>query len=143
MEDIEYLEFSIRSKGIATRYTPAEILQCMGRVWALERNMFHYSLCPRDRFSVQNMNEYRRELEYRIEESRRLRQELRQRYLKKPKQRSLQVAHDNDELLEMAINMIRHENNQMQIRINRYDGELLNERNLPQNVTDGDLSDED
>lgn len=162
MEDLSYWEFSYMSKVIRTRYTPAQILECMGRLWALERDRFHYSLCPRDRFSVPNMNEYHREWEYRIEESIRLRQELRQRDLNRPQQQSLQVSHDNDELLEMAVNMIRHENNQMQIRINRYeavsaacnrqygqtrtipsDGELDNLRHLPQYCTDGDLIDED
>ncbi|MCI71261.1 hypothetical protein A2U01_0092524, partial [Trifolium medium] len=56
-----------------------------------------------------------------MEESRRLKQNLRQCGLKRPKQRSLQVPRDNDESLEMAINIVRHENNQMQIRINRYE----------------------
>jgi hypothetical protein len=56
-----------------------------------------------------------------MEESRQLKQNLRQFGLKRPKQRSLQVPRENDESLELAINIVPHENNQMQIQINRYD----------------------
>ncbi|PNY03055.1 hypothetical protein L195_g026378, partial [Trifolium pratense] len=87
--------------------------------------MFHYSSCPRDRYSPANMNEYGREWDYRMGESRRLRQSISYRLLKKPTKRSLQVPRDTDELLEMAINIVRHENNQMQIRINRYEASSM------------------
>jgi hypothetical protein len=92
------------------------------------------------------MNEYRREWDYRVEESRQLRQNLRQRGLRRPRQRSLQVPRDNDESLELAINIVRHENNQMQIRINRYDNfrevESRGIERLRQYITDDDLTDE-
>jgi hypothetical protein len=93
------------------------------------------------------MNEYCREWDYRVEESRQLRQNLRQRGLKRPRQRSLQVPRDNDESLELAINIVRHENNQMQIRINRYDNfrevESRGIERLRQYITDDDLTDEE
>jgi hypothetical protein len=93
------------------------------------------------------MNEYRREWDYRVEESRQLRQNLRQRGLRRPRQRSLQVPRDNDESLELAINIVRHENNQMQIRINRYDNfrevESRGIERLRQYITDDDLTDEE
>jgi hypothetical protein len=93
------------------------------------------------------MNEYRRELDYRVEESRQLRKNLRQRGLRRPRQRSLQVPRDNDESLELAINIVRHENNQMQIRINRYDNfrevESRGIERLRQYITADDLTDEE
>jgi hypothetical protein len=146
-EDSQYWWFSIQSRRSGTIYTPAVMVECMGRVWALERNMFHYSLCPRDRYSSSNMREYRREWDYRVEESRQLRQNLRQRGLRRPRQRSLQVPRDNDESLELAINIVRHENNQMQIRINRYDNfrevESRGIERLRQYITADDLTDEE
>jgi hypothetical protein len=57
-EDQQYWEFSYMSKGIGTIYTPAEMVECMGIVWPLQRDRFHYSLCPQDRYSISNMNEY-------------------------------------------------------------------------------------
>jgi hypothetical protein len=93
------------------------------------------------------MNEYRRELDYRVEESRQLGQNLRQCGLRRPRQRSLQVPRDNDESLLLAINIVRHENNQMQIRINRYDNfrevESRGIERLRQYITDDDLTDEE
>ncbi|KAK2383584.1 hypothetical protein P8452_38685 [Trifolium repens] len=88
-EDQQYWEFSYMSKCIGTIYTPAEMVECMGRVWALERDRFHYLLCPRNRYPVSNLNAYGREWDYRMEESRQLKQNLRQRDLKRPMQRSL------------------------------------------------------
>jgi hypothetical protein len=82
-----------------------------------------------------------------MEESRQLKQNLRQRDLKRPMQRSLQVSRDNDESLELAINIVRRENNQMEIRINIYDNSLeVKSRGierLPRYITDGDLADEE
>ncbi|WJX46614.1 hypothetical protein P8452_33395 [Trifolium repens] len=108
-EDQQYWEFSYMSKSIGIIYTPTEM------------DRFHYSLCSRDRYSISNMNEYGREWDYCMEESRQLKQNLRQFGLKRPKQRSLQVPRGNVESLELAINIVPHENNQIQIRINRYD----------------------
>lgn len=154
---MDYFEFSFYSNLIGTTYRPHEILESMGRVWVLERGLFQYSLCPQDRYSILNMNEYRREWEYRLEESIRMRQELRQCCIKAPKQKSLEVTEDNDESLEKAVNMVRHENNQMQIRINRHQlvhaacrrhdwartiPDEMDLQNYPEYCTDGDLSDE-
>jgi hypothetical protein len=139
-------EFHAFSGIKGTMYTPAEMVECMGRVWALERNMFRYCLCPQQRFSLANMNEYRREWDYRMEESARLRQSLRQEAQRRPKQRSSEIPRDSNESLELAINMIRNENNQMQIRLNRClnsrEVELRGIEHLRQYWTDGDLSDE-
>ncbi|PNX63890.1 hypothetical protein L195_g061845, partial [Trifolium pratense] len=96
-------EFNFHSKRKGTRYTPKQLLESMGRVWALEKDMFHYSSCPRDRYLPANMNEYAREWDYRMEESRRLRESLSYRHIKRPTKRSLQVPRDTDESLEMAI----------------------------------------
>ncbi|CAJ2657064.1 unnamed protein product [Trifolium pratense] len=142
----QYWEFNFLSKRKGTKYTPKQMLESMGRVWALERDMFHYSLCPRDRYSLANMNEYGREWDYRMEESRQLRQSISYRLLKKPTKRSLQVPRDTDESLEMAIKIVRHENNQMQIRINRYEASsVLNSRGTPlrQYITYGVLTDDE
>ncbi|KAJ1384507.1 hypothetical protein SESBI_42453 [Sesbania bispinosa] len=150
------------SKFKSTRYSPATLFQVMGWNWALEKDMFHYSLCPRDRFSVNNVNEYHREWAYRIEEANKLITEMRKCDMKIPKQHSLKVGQNDDEALELAVNKIRHENNQMQIRINRYDtvadvcnrkyGQtrtipdevfIANLTDQPQYWTNGDLSDAD
>ncbi|KAJ1390290.1 hypothetical protein SESBI_37593 [Sesbania bispinosa] len=104
------------------RYNPGvDFSQGSGLVFILEKDMFHYSLCPRDRFSMNNVNEYHREWAYRTGQSNNLIAEMRKRYMKRPKRPSLQVVQNRNEALELAINMIRHENNHMQIRINRYD----------------------
>ncbi|KAJ1437327.1 hypothetical protein SESBI_03654 [Sesbania bispinosa] len=161
-EPHDYWFFSRLSKGKSSRYTPSTMFDAMGRVWALEKDMFHYSLCPRDRFSINNVNQYHREWAYRIEQSNNLIAEMRKRYMKRPKRPSLQVIQNSNEALELAINMIRHENNQMQIRINRYDAiaevchrqsghppsieddmVLENVTHKPEYCTDGDLSDEE
>ena len=145
-----------------TSYSPEKIVESMGRHWALERNVFSYTLCPRERFSSQNIRQYRKEWEYRVAESASLRQELRSRRLNIPKRRSLQILQDTNESLERAVNMIRHENNQMQIRINKNNAigeaciraadlppcfptvaEIEELTQLPQNCTDGDLTDDD
>ncbi|KEH39587.1 hypothetical protein MTR_2g102940 [Medicago truncatula] len=65
------------------------------------------------------MNQYRREWEYRMEESARLGQSLRQQGQRKPKQRSSEITRGSNESLELVINIIRNKNNQMQIRLNR------------------------
>jgi hypothetical protein len=81
-----------------------------------------------------------------MEEFARLRQSLRQEAQRRPKQRSLEIPRDNNESLELAINMIRNENNQMQIRLNRClnsrEVELRGIEHLRQYWTDDDLSDE-
>ncbi|KAJ1414837.1 hypothetical protein SESBI_18510 [Sesbania bispinosa] len=83
----------------------------MGRTWALEKDMFHYSLFPRDSFLVNNVNEYHREWAYHTKEANKLISEMRKRDMKRPKQRSLEVDQDSNEALELVINKIRHENN--------------------------------
>ena len=142
-------------------YTPAKMFDCIGRVWALEKDMFYYNIRPRQCFSVPNIDMYHKEWEYRVDEGSRLREELRACYLKAPKRRSLTIDRVTHQQLEKAVNMIRHENNQMQIRLNNCkaiqaicrptsglsEGEVELQlqaiEKSPEYSTDGDLSDED
>ncbi|KAL2342458.1 hypothetical protein Fmac_003743 [Flemingia macrophylla] len=95
------------------------MLECMGRVWAFERNMFTYNLCLRLRYFRTNMNEYNREWEYRISQSETLRHRLRELDIAAPKKRAIHLPRQTAAQIEIAVNTIRHENNQMQIRINK------------------------
>ncbi|KAL2336519.1 hypothetical protein Fmac_010965 [Flemingia macrophylla] len=92
MANIDYFEFSLYSNLIQTSYSPDQMIECMGRVWVLERNMFHYNLCPRHRFSNVNINEYNREWQYQIIESDALRRRLRELLVAAPKKRAIQLS---------------------------------------------------
>ncbi|KAL2329825.1 hypothetical protein Fmac_017406 [Flemingia macrophylla] len=65
------------------------------------------------------MNEYNKEWEYRISQSETLRHRIRELDIAAPKNRAITLPRDTAAQIEIAVNTIRHENNQMQIRINK------------------------
>ncbi|KAH7849105.1 hypothetical protein Vadar_013050 [Vaccinium darrowii] len=106
------------------RYTVCDIFEATGRHWHLD-DKFEYSLNPNLRYTPTVVTTMRREYQYRIELSKVLIFDCRPLNIPIPYRRAVGMATDTPELLQRALHCFREQVNRMQMRLSRYNYQLL------------------